>query len=272
MKRIDIPIKQINNDSVSISTEKTDEINDIYKYYEGITVQSLLYNYHHKIPFTKNDLIYLYDIYNIKSEIYRNDSLVKIRSERNKFNDMAFIFDCSVSEIAGSEAELKKEPDKYLVLLDSLYIMDSNNANSYYKYPHLKYIRGNCEGTFFAHTNKRFPRLESIGGNAIFNSLIDSYGLENLKSIGRNATFYNLRDARTLKKLQYIGGFAKFPNLCYAKGLENLRYIGSYADFPKLPHINVLPSLEFIGNLEKSSFYVESPNDIEKLKKRVLKK
>ena len=163
MKKIDIPTKQnVNNTAINNRVV----IGSIFTYYEGITRETLMQKLHNNISFNKNDLIYLYDIYNLDHSTWADSTLSYIRMKRSTLEDMSTIFDCSICEIATTQTELKNNPDKYIVLLCDL---DSNFFN--------------CE---------------------YFSSLIDSHVLENLKSIGQRAFFNNLQNIDGLSGLEYI--------------------------------------------------------------------
>lgn len=196
MKRIDIPTKQnVNNTAINNRVV----IGSIFTYYEGITRETLMQKLHNNISFNKNDLIYLYDIYNLDHSTWADSTLSYIRMKRSTLEDMSTIFDCSISEIATTQTELKNNPDKYIVLLCDL---DSNFFNC--EYTKLKYIRGACNDCYIGSINGRYPSLESIRTFANFSSLIDSHGLENLKSIGQRAFFNNLQNIDGLSGLEYI--------------------------------------------------------------------
>jgi len=247
MKRIEIPITK----RMEISITKRTNI------FEIVPVNTLLHKFNNNIELSKEDLISLYDIYNvIRHNLTKEDKniLSEILSHRNIKNDMAMIFDCDPSSVTDSIDELEAEPDKYVVLLNNLRIDDKNIDNVY---PKLRYISGNCEAPFIEEINNRFPALESIGSHASFRNIITSEGLENLRSIGGGAMFGSLLNATGLVNLEYIGDFALFNSLVDSQGLENLKYIGGNAYFNRINDTYGLQSLLYLGG---ESFFNPSIN------------
>jgi len=265
MKRVDIPNKQISNDSVSIAISKLGGSINMFEYYYGITIELLKYKNENHTPFTKNDLIYLYDIYNLMPQNRDNEILKYIRLGRDIVSDMATIFDCSLDEVAASQNELKKDPSKYVVLLDDFDMGSCDEFGFGNKYPRLKYIMGICHAFFCTELDNTFPVLEAIGSNLDLYNITNSVGLENLKSIGGHATFNYLYSVTNLCNLVIIGGDARFPNLKSSKGLEKLFLIGGHATFNILNDATGLCNLEMIGGTARFHS-LRSAKGLEKLR------
>ena len=267
MKRIDIPIIDRNNIDI---LNKTITCNR--NLFDIVSVEALWNKYINNEEFTKEDLISLYDIYNTRYfrqniTLDESNTIYNIIEKRNKYKDIAKIFDCRKDEIASSEEVLKKDPSKYVVLWDSL-SLDKNDNESVFK--KLKHIGGYCDLNCYEYINGMFPLLETVYGSIYASKLITADGLEKLISLGNSAWFPYLKDAKGLCNLQVIGHNAEFNSLTDSYGLDKLKYIGRYAFFKSLTDISHLSSLEYIGGtVYFDSLSEENRNKIKKRFKKI---
>jgi len=276
MKKINIPI---NKGSTKVST--------VFNLYKQTGDRDLVVKYTNEQVYTKDDLISLYDIYNIGIINGQDEALLSaIIENRDIKSDMATIFDCSPDEITDSQDELLANPDKYVVLLGDLSIIIPKYENYDITFSKLKYIRGHMQYTgtsvenifpnlcaisknadlFYLKSAKGLEELHSVGSSITCFHIEDATGLENLEIIGGNAGFNALIDASMLKKLKYIMGSTNFYSLVSSTGLETLEHIGGDLYCPKLIDPSGFKSLEHIGG--KITINLE-PNDIEKVKNKV---
>ena len=263
MKRVEIPIRErkvTTNEVESLINGANKYLNsDINKHnannnvssvficqkgsYAGLTYNEIIneiynkFDNHYKL--TKEDLIYLYNIYNMP---YKSDqSLINkqtiVLMSRNKILDMATIFECSIDKIATHENQIRE--GEYIVLLNDLGTNVLNNVDE------LRYVSGDIYAKYVNDVN--FPNLESIGGSACFRDINSIGNLGKLRSIGGDADFNNILYAISLSNLEIIGGDAWFPLLCSTFELNNLRYIGKTAYFESLEHASELTNLQYIG-------------------------
>ena len=246
MKRIEIPkIERKDNNSITreCTIKKVSRIADLYKRSE---VSVLWYKYQNNIEFTKDDLITLYDIYNENYMLNENEKgfmhlMCNGRKKLINF-DMAKIFECDPLEVARSQEDLKKDPDRYVVLQDVLNISKDDNI-----YKNLKYIKNSLHSFDSMAVINNFPSLLSVGGFVYLPYLEDASSLISLKSIGGDANFEKLNNAYGLNNLEIIGQSAFFKSLKSIKELESLRYIGN-------------------------NMYFDNCKDLEELKRRVKRK
>ena len=268
MKKIDIPIIKNNDDglkqSITINETSNKSIFDI------VPISVLYDKYNNAEPFTKEDLISLYDIYNVIHDIEDVDyeQEVKKRSiilnKRNRKIDMAQIFDCDISEIADNVNFLLIHPERYIVLLDSLAI----NYNSPV-FNSLKYITGSLRIKQPFATCDKLPELESIKHDLFSDNYIDNGGiaLPKLRSVGRDVNLGELIRIHNLSSLEIIGGNARFYNLRSADCFNNLKYIYGNAYFDNLIDTSGLSNLKYIGGAYYFTWL--SQNDKEKVRRLV---
>jgi len=279
-----------------------------------ITIEKLVSKLKQNIALLKEELIYAYDIYNTRwisdmytkydfnkgdwkdgmrittffpsgTWVYSLGELADIKFindilDHTTMTDLAYIFDCDVSQIATSEMILRRNPEKYVILLDGL-----ENIS---ECPNLKYVFGNVILPDCSKVN--LPKLEAIRDHANFHNLSSDLGLNNLRSVGlsadfsslyyatglinlesivTDASFYNIVVSNGLNNLKFVGHDALFNNLTLGTNLTNLRIIGRKAYFDKLQKIDGLENLEDIGelgNIDSLSEY-----DAIKLKSKVRK-
>jgi len=242
MKRVDIQVNKEQTQRVSSSPTIITDNTSIFNLYTHTSDKNLLDKYNNGKPFTKDDLISLYDIYNIGRIIGQDkEALVDIKKDREIVNDMSIIFDCSPNEITTSQEDLDQEPDRYVVFIGTF------ASKKFVKnYSRLRYITGH----YLQHRYNDFsifPSLEIIGGSASFEIVLSVEGLKSLKSIGGPAFFTNLKDAQSLSNLEIIGGSALFDSLKDSAGLNNLKYISGDAHFTGLEDATGLNNLKSIG-------------------------
>ena len=237
-------LKKDNNIEAS-SISKSNISNSIDSIYKHVSIVELWNKYINYEEFTRDDLISLYDIYNVRYNVDKKlkKVLLEMIEHRNLISDMAKIFDCDKDEIAYRGHNLKDDPNRYVVLLDAL-----ENDKSDKIYSNLRYIRGNCNLYELKNINDKFPVLSSIGSNANFASLLSAKGLENLKSIGGYANFESLTNTNGLDNLEIIGNTVDFSNIIDASGLSRLSYIYGYANFESLTNTNGLDNLKYIND------------------------
>ena len=276
MKKIDIPIK-INNidmDSLVISGNNDLIVN-------GQTINPNLISIKNKsennILLSKEELIYLYNLYNQnKFNNYEKCLIGTILSNRDLYQDLAYIFDCSVDEITDNSDEVAKNPNKYVVLLNNFYSDYRYNKNNKYR---LKYIYGYLDCHFnYGNTdmfssleivgsyvnidnnkkNLNLNKLKYVGGEFYIVDLTESNSLTNLEYIGGNADFANLTEVTGLKNLSVVLGYAGFDGIKNADGLNNLKYIGGDAAFLSLKDAQGLENLRYIGKDAKFNSLSES--------------
>ena len=269
MKKVDIPIIERENNGNNIDNlikAANDLLNNNIqlknkdsKISNDITINFLYQKCISEETFTKEDLIYLYDIYNKQVLTDEERQLVwKIKQARNIKEDMSIVFDCSPSEVAIDRMSVIFRPNDYVVLLDDLVSAFNND------YSKLKYISGNlvcCTQSNYLYNLQiiggnvdisnlkyvpNFKNLKYIGKNILANRVENADGLYNLEYIGGDAAFSNLTNATALNNLVSIDGDAIFESLEDSKGLESLRYIGGNANFKNLRNARGLSSLEWI--------------------------
>ena len=291
MKRIEIPTKSqnvdelsnsqilIQNNSFFIDSIKTFEISDLY---EKILKHE---------AFTKDELIYLYDIYNSRTVsdiyhyydfekecykngvttyrtfkgddwiIYNNDyhtnndliirKLLNVINAENPFTDYAKIFDCTPEEITSDLKELYNNPDKHVVVLGTL-----RGEEKSVNYPRLKYVSGWINYHELTDANG-LNSLLGVGDSVFLSKLETADGLNNLISIGGSAIFENLINADQLKNLRTVKGGLSIKNVSKTNGLLNLEFVGKNLSCDNLNWYNTMKKLRYIGgelcNLSKKN-------------------
>jgi len=260
MKRINITISKDNDNKSNVSIENSKSDKSIFD--SVVEPQVLCDKYNAMEPFTKEDLISLYDIYNVRSlsplsyASLEYITIEEIKSKRNIYDDMATIFDCDKEQIANHANELNKDPSRYVVLLHSLDV-DIIDIPIYSK---LRYIAGSCYLQHEKSVEGKIPVLESITGNALFELLESSSGLESLRTIGGYAFFHRLKEATGLCNLELIGSNIYFSRLIDATGLERLKYICSGNGEV---YFNELTTSKGLDNLKKIFGDANFPNLLE---------
>lgn len=280
MKRIEIPLtkelpKLITFDLTEIAKKidnkislTYDELLYVYNIYNTRWISDMHSKYDYDLNNWKDKIFYetfsntgywFYDIRN-PEEI---EIIKKINEKLDLRKDMATIFHCDIDEVATTQKELDANPNKYVVLLDSLRI----NYRDYCYYPRLKCIIGILLANRLEES-EGLNSLEFIGSNAWLNNLTNLSGLKNLKavrgtlslnsaesvaglksleSVGWDMSILNVSLAIGLESLKYIGGNAYFNNLIEATSLYNLSLIIKKAHLPSLYTVGSFPHLEYVG-------------------------
>ena len=178
---------------------------------------------------TKEELMFLYEINNdIVGVVPKRDPRInEILNNRNKREDLSFIFNCREDEIAIDEYELYDNPTRIVCLYNNL-TFDDEKVN----FPKLLFIKGNIIGNYLKDANG-FKSLRRIGGDVNLDSLIDAKGFKNLISIGGSINCPNLKTSIGFENLVSIGNNAYFPELIDTLGFNNLKIIGLKSFYPK---------------------------------------
>ena len=92
-----------------------------------------------------------------------------------------------------------------------------------------------------------YPSLKVIIGNAYFNSLVTTIGLDDLSFIVGDAYFHALKSAVGLEHLKMISGDAFFDSLLKARGIRNLDTIAGLTYFGSLKRDKYLNNLHAEG-------------------------
>ena len=308
MKKVDIPIPKINIhevDTDSLIKEAKDILGNKLKYtysYDDAYLNSLIdinslwkkagiglakHEY-----YTYDELRYIYNyfgeknIYDYFHNIKNGNNYFRIvmiyndlcEKKKEHYETMSKILDVPVNRdnIATSQEELLKNPNKYVALSNDLILPDVENIYL----PNLRYIHGNVRldslkdasglsslGTVYGNLMlnsltiaRGLENLRYIYGDADFSNLINATGLNNLQVIMENANFKSLIDASGLDKLLLIKFDANFNSLNTSSGLENLRYIGHNAHFESLADASGLHNLKVIKNMAIMDKLIELNN------------
>lgn len=239
MKKIDITIT--NNNQNKLLSQNSD------------FVLKTIYDKNNKTSLTKEELIYLYDVFNehINRPISEIVIIDEIISTRNIYEDMATIFDCKVSEVTCNCRDVISNPDKYVVLLSDFEIKSSEEVQSINGITsRLKYISGSSSdfhdishGIQFNHSIF-ISNVIAIGGYLSCFMSKKVY-LPHLKTVRYDFTMNYACDVSSLTSLEHVGGKFKAPRLKKSKGLNNLRHVGSL-HLKSLEEANDLSNLEII--------------------------
>ena len=113
-----------------------------------------------KKELTREDLEFLYNIhYHITDNDVYNEAR-RMVLERNKLEDLAYIFDCSTDKIGFNEAELKE--GKELVYFESLYSLQHVKIKGYEEFDRItfpEYFNGSIDVIGIEEMNyKQFPK------------------------------------------------------------------------------------------------------------------
>ena len=246
----------------------------------NIDVSKFFNQIQYKNNLTKEELIYIYDIYNIRwlcdmyskfdfdgnywkeyvhpyqdyetgvwrydiSDRYEYNSVLNIVSSMiDARSNFAKIFNCPVDRVARNQEELDSNPEYYVCLLGDLNTWDKKKVY----YPNLKFVSKNVYGNRLYETTG-LNNLEFIGGNAHFDYLYHVDGLQNLIAVGGDLYLSNILDASNLSSLMSVKGNLSLRNCLESSsfGLYNLMYIGGLADFDSLEGKDCLPNLRMIG-------------------------
>ncbi len=207
-------------------------------------------------------------LYEVNSKIdgfgYKKDPRIEeIKSKRSLKKDYSIIFGIKEEEIALSQKEWFKEPNKFNCLFGNLYIDFSINKNNiiFPKYVDKdlsldnftsvdgiilpEYVGGNVHLSGKSINGLVFPQY--IGGNLSlgFFSMVDRIILP--KKINGNLNLSDLRSANGLVLPQYIGGNLDLSSLTTAEGLVFPNYISGSLELWHLTTAEGLVLPNYIG-------------------------
>jgi len=257
MKKIDITIT--NNNQNKLLSQDSDY------------VLKTIYDKNNKTKLTKEELIYLYDVYNehINRPISEIVIIDEIISTRNIYEDMAIIFDCEASEVTCNCRDVISNPDKYVVLLSDFEIKSREEVQNIQGITsRLKYISGstcdfvdnsygyNCNHSIF------ISNIIAIGGSLTCEISKKIY-LPNLKTVRYDFDIRIAEDVSSLTSLEHVGGKLCAGWLEKSDGLNNLKHVGSLK-LTSLKEVNNLSNLEVIDN--DIELHVQSSQGLDKLR------
>ena len=239
---------------------KLEEFPDKEEYYKKVNdmkeLTKIYKKHQRKEDLTKEDLTFLYEIYEeINGFGYEKDPRVEeIKKERNKRQDVAFIFDCKEEQIAFSKKELRNDTVYYS---GDLFLIRLTSAKGL-KLPRI--IKGHLD--LCRLTSAKGLKLpETIIGCLDLSSLTSAEGLKLPQIITENLNLSGLTSAEGLELPQTIGGYLDLSGLTSAEGLELPQTIGGYLDLSSLTSAEglIMPDpLTYIINM--ASFKITPEN------------
>ena len=156
------------------------------------------------IELNLGELKFLYEIDDkISGFGFMEDPRIKeIKSKRNIKRDYSIIFNIKEEDVALSQEEWKKTPNKFKVLVGNL---DLSHYNSLDNIVLPKYISGNLNLSSLSNANGIiFP--QQVGGNLKFSSLTSAEGVVLPIRVNGDLDLNRLTTANGLVLPQYIGG------------------------------------------------------------------
>ena len=173
------------------------------------------------IELTLDELKFLYEIDDqIKGFGYEEDPRIKeIKRKRKKRRDYSLIFNVKEEEVALSQKEWEKSPDKFKILVGNLSLA----------YDDIGDLPQYVEGDLFLDDVENAEWLvfpQRVGGDLPLNSLESSNGVVLPKYVGGNLSLESLESAKGLVLPKYIGGDLNLESLESARGLVLPKYIG----------------------------------------------
>ena len=207
------------------------------------------------IELNLGELKFLYEIDDkISGFGFMEDPRIKeIKSKRNIKRDYSIIFNIKEEDVALSQEEWKKTPNKFKVLVGNL---DLSHYNSLDNIVLPKYISGNLNLSSLSNANGIiFP--QQVGGNLELSSLTSADGLVLPQHVGGNIFLRHLTSADGLVLPQHVGGDIYLSSLVSAEGLV----LPHYFDLNKLycPY-NIKE--EIMNNPDK--YYMKPPTEEDK--------
>ena len=179
---------------------------------------------------SKEDLRFLYEIDDkIIGFGYKKDPRIgEIIEDRNKREDLSFIFDCSLEQISLTEKEALR--GNVIYHYGNLYLDRLTNAEGL-EFPET--IGGNLDlRRLTSAEGLKLP--ETIGGDLYLFSLTSAEGLKLPETIGGDLDLMRLTSAEGLKLPETIGGDLDLMSLTSAEGLKLPETIGGYLDLSRL--------------------------------------
>ena len=193
---------------MSILEEKIKEFPDRDKYLKKENDMKLLTlidkKVNNNIELNLGELKFLYEIDDkISGFGFMEDPRIKeIKSKRNIKRDYSIIFNIKEEDVALSQEEWKKTPNKFKVLVGNL---DLSHYNSLDNIVLPKYISGNLNLSSLSNANGIiFP--QQVGGNLELSSLTSAEGVVLPIRVNGDLNLNRLTTANGLVLPQYIGG------------------------------------------------------------------
>ena len=208
------------------------------------------------IELTLDELKFLYEINSkIEGFGYGKDPRIKeIKSKRNIKRDYSIIFNIKEEDVALSQEEWKKTPNKFKVLVGNLDLSHYNNLDNIVL---PKYISGNLNLSSLSNANGIiFP--QQVGGNLELSSLTSAEGVVLPIRVNGDLNLNRLTTANGLVLPQYIGGRLIAFDLRTIEGLK-LPYGFDLKKFYYILRANG----EIMNNPDK--YYMKPPSEEENI-------
>lgn len=214
--------QNIEPEMMPILEEKLKEFPDRDKYLKKEHDMKLLTlidkKVNNNIELNLGELKFLYEIDDkISGFGFMEDPRIKeIKSKRNIKRDYSIIFNIKEEDVALSQEEWKKTPNKFKVLVGNL---DLSHYNSLDNIVLPKYISGNLNLSSLSNANGIiFP--QQVGGNLELSSLTSAEGVVLPIRVNGDLNLNRLTTANGLVLPQYIGGRLIAFNLRTIEGLK----------------------------------------------------
>lgn len=234
---------------MSVLEEKLKEFPDRDKYLKKEHDMKLLTlidkKVNNNIELTLDELKFLYEIDGkIEGFGYRKDPRIEeIKGKRNCRKDYAYLFNIKEEEVALSQEEWEKSPDKFKVLNDNLDLSHYNNLDNIVL---PKYISGNLNLSSLSNANGIvFP--QQVGGDLELNKLTNAEGLVLPESIGGSILLFSIANAKGLVLPKSIGDDIILDSITNAEGLVLPKSIGGEISLDSITNVEGLVLPESIG-------------------------
>ena len=231
---------------MSILEEKLKEFPDRDKYLKKENDMKLLTLIDKKvndnIDLTLEELKFLYEIDGqiIGFGYGKDPRIEEIKRKRNERRDYSLIFNVKEEEVALSQKEWEKSPDKFKILVGNLSLA----------YDDIGDLPQYVEGDLFLDDVENAEWLvfpQRVGGDLPLNSLESSNGVVLPKYVGGNLSLESLESAKGLVLPQHVGGNIYLSSLASADGLVLPESIGGGIDLRSLTSADGLVLPESIG-------------------------
>ena len=194
------------------------------------------------IELTLDELKFLYEIDGkITGFGYWEDPRIEeIKRKRNKRRDYSLIFNVKEEEVALSQKEWEKSPDKFKILVGNLSLA----------YDDIGDLPQYVEGNLFLDDVENAEWLvfpQRVGGDLPLNSLESANGVVLPKYVGGNLSLESLESAKGLVLPKYIGGDLNLESLESAKGLVLPKYVGNNLYLANLDSVDGLTLPQYVG-------------------------
>lgn len=234
---------------MSVLEEKLKEFPDRDKYLKKEHDMKLLTlidkKVNNNIELNVDELKFLYEINSkIEGFGYRKDPRIEeIKGKRNYRKDYAYLFNIKEEEVALSQEEWEKSPDKFKVLNDNLDLSHYNNLDNIVL---PKYISGNLNLSSLSNANGIvFP--QQVGGDLELNKLTNAEGLVLPESIGGSILLFSIANAKGLVLPKSIGDDIILDSITNAEGLVLPKSIGGEISLDSITNVEGLVLPESIG-------------------------